>query len=166
MSMQNSIHSTTMGGLLALCLISGTSLPLLADEDQRQSQADEQSLRLKDLAGRFKVAGVDSSSSQTDIVPAEVLGLSKGDEIVVEGNELRSGEKLLATLTTDFSATGLDLDKAVHVTRRPVLLTLPSGKGLLCAYELQANHGFDLVYPHTMGRVSAGTWLYLRRLEE
>jgi hypothetical protein len=132
------------------------------------AQANEHSAlktaeRLKSLAGEWEVYNRDDGGET--IVPAKLLGLKKGDVFTIQGNELRFGEKLLATLTTDFSANRLELDKAVHVSCRPILLTLPSGKGLLCAYELEPEQGFVLVHPHTMGRISAGTWLYVNRVK-
>jgi hypothetical protein len=126
---------------------------------QSETPAPKQADRLKELAGQWVVLKSDPGSGEK-VVPAELLGLTaKGTEVIVKGNELSSGGKVIATLTTDFSDSGLDLDKTVHVSRRPVLVTLPSGKGLLCAYESHGNKGFTLCYPHNMGRVSAGTWL-------
>ena len=117
------------------------------------------SARLDELVGPWQVLGT-SATSEQKVIPAELLGLTeKGTDVVIKGNELTAGGKLLATLTTDFTDTGLDLDKTVLFGRRPVLITLPSGRGLLCAYDTM-HGGLTLYYPHTMGRVTKGTWLY------
>ena len=127
------------------------------------SQLPEPAERLKELAGDWVVTQADATSEQK-VVPADLLGLTpKGTKITVRGNELTSGGKVLATLTTEFSAAGLDLDKAVWVGRRPVMLTLPTGKGFLCAYEYHDGTGLTIYYPHTMGRITQGTWLYVHR---
>lgn len=157
-----------VAGLVAVGFVSKSGCftwPLEQEESRPPVVTNESVDRLRDLVGRFDIVQRDDGGNL--VVPAEILGLKKGAEVTIKGNELRSGDKLLATLTTDFSATGLDLDKQVHVHRRPVMLTLPNGKGLLCAYELFGERGgFTLVYPHTMGRVSGGTWLYLARIAE
>lgn len=134
---------------------------LLSWLSQSETPAPKHADRIKELQGQCVTISSDLASGEEKVVPAELLGLTeKGTEVVVNGNELISGGKVLATLTTDFSDSGLDLDKTVHITRRPVLVTLPSGKGLLCAYESHGKKGFTLCYPHHMGRVSAvGTWL-------
>jgi hypothetical protein len=154
---------STCAGLLAVALLHGLGPARASTQQEEAPRPPEPGNRLLELAGRFEVEKSDPGGEA--VVPAELLRLTLGAEVSIRGNELRSGKELLATLTTDFSANRLDLDQAVHVTRHPVMLTLPSGKGLLCAYETYpGNEGVLLVHPHTMGRVSAGTWLYLKRL--
>ncbi|QOV90211.1 hypothetical protein [Humisphaera borealis] len=150
------------------CLLAVTApdapKPDVAAVAQGQEPAlPEPATRLKALAGQFAVVRLDSHKAQ-GVDLAEALGLKKGAEVTIRGNELRSGTEVLATLTTDFSATGLDLDKEVHVSRHPVLLTLPSGKGLLCASENDAERGFVLVHPHNLKRNSEGTFMFLKRV--
>ena len=123
------------------------------------------SARLEELAGSWQVVGT-SATSEQKVIPAELLGLTnKGTSVVIKGNELTSGGKLLATLTTDFTDSGLDFDKTVRFDRRPVLITLPSGRGLLCAYDTM-HGGITLYYPHTIGRITQGTWLYFGKPEK
>jgi hypothetical protein len=154
--------------LIAAAVVGGMNLlgrSSADDVQQEPSGVTSPEDRLEELQGVFEVVQTDVAGTQP-IVPAEVLGLTMGDEVTINGNELKSGEEVLATLTTDFSDTGLNLDAAVHVTRRPVLLTLPNGKGLLCAYESHPGHEFVLVHPHTMRGITTGTWLTLAHSEE
>jgi len=130
---------------------------------QLPADRPEPAARLQELAGRWVVADAQATANQK-IIPAQLLGITeKGTEIAIRGNELTVGGKLLANLTTDFSDSGLDPDKTVFFRRRPVLLTLSNGKGLLCAYEHHNGEGFTLYYPHTMGRIGTGTRLTVAR---
>jgi hypothetical protein len=138
------------------CTLTVLCLLLNSCQDAPPEPAD----RLKELTGQWVVLDSDSSGYDDKDYPAKLLGLTaKGTEITIKGNQLSSGGKGLATLTTDLSDFGPDLDKKVRVRRRPVLVTLPTGRGLLCAYEPHSGGGFTLFYPHTMGGISAGTRL-------
>lgn len=121
----------------------------------------EPAKRLEEWAGKWVVASAGTSSGLA--CPDDLIALAKdGAEVAVNGNELRAGDKVLGTLTTDFTGTGLDLDSTVWLTRRPVLLTTPSGHGVLCAYEVGDGY-LELCYPHTQRRVGAGTRIVLKR---
>lgn len=149
--------------LCAVAVLYGPKLDSAAFALGKEPAQPEPATRLKSLAGRFEVGRLESRKAQ-GVDLAEALGLKKGAEVIIRGNELRSGAEVLATLTTDFSATGLDLDKEVHVSHRPVLMTLPGGKGLLCAYENDPERGFVLVHPHNLKRNSEGTFMFLKRI--
>ena len=92
--------------------------------------------------------------SWTEFVVAERLGLG-GKEVVVtvKGNQLFVGDKLIATLTTDFSDSTLDVEKKVQFSRKPVMFTLVNGKGIRCSYEFIEDQ-IAIRHPYTSGHMS------------
>ncbi len=143
-------------------MILGLSIVVLTGMTPASGQQSDEPQSLKELAGAWEVVSADGSAGQNVIFPAE-SGLSeKGNRLTIRGNALVWQDKIVATLTTDFSATGLGVEKQVWTTRQPILFTLPDGKGILCAYEVRSG-ALTIVYPHTLGRVGAGTWLTLKR---
>jgi hypothetical protein len=67
----------------------------------------------------------------SEFIIAEQLGLA-GKQVVavVRGNQMFVGDMLIATLTTDFSDSNLDVEKKVR-GRKPVMFTLANGKGIM-----------------------------------
>src|SRR4051794_16331471 len=100
--------------LLAVCLLAAVQLSAAAGDSATPS-ADP----LKELEGHWEVSSSQASSAITFVL-GDQLGLNrKGMKISVQGNRLLSGDRLIATLTTDFSATGIDVQKQVWIRRKP-----------------------------------------------
>ena len=108
----------------------------------------------------------EGASSGIDFVVYKELGLpGKTARATIRGNQLFVEDKLIATLTTDFTQSNLKVEDEVRVGRSPVLFTLPNGKGIMCA----ASTGGDLigiVSPHGMGNVGSGSRFYLKRFKK
>jgi hypothetical protein len=118
---------------------------------------------LKAWQGTWNVID-NQASAGIKFVIGEQLGLSGKDvKATIHGNQLLVGDKLIATLTTDFSQSNLDVEKQVWHLRKPILLTLPNGKGIMCAAQILENGFIEIVHPHTMGRVGAGSRITLQR---
>ena len=153
--MRQAIHFA----IVALLSFSFLLVAALADSNQQ-----EQDSGLKELAGTWEVMSADATAGQKLVFPVESGLTAKGSRVTVRGNELISDGKIVATLTTDFSSSGLNVEKQVHITRQPIMFTLPDGQGILCAYRIQ-NGYMEIVHPHTMGRVGGGSWLSLKQSE-
>jgi hypothetical protein len=125
-------------------------------------QAQPPAMGLKELQGQWEVADAQAPSGVAFALPAETGLTQKGAMVTVQGNELLWNGKVVASLTLDFSASGLKLDEQVNFRRRPIMLTLPDGKGVLCAFKMEGG-SIEIVHPHTMGRVGRGSFLYLKR---
>ena len=121
---------------------------------------------LKAWQGTWNVIGNQASSGITFVI-GEELGLSGKDvKATIKGNQLLVGDKLIATLMTDFSQSNLGVEKQVWHNRKPVLFTLPNGKGIMCAAEIKDDGFIEVVHPHTMGRIGAGSRMTLQRPKE
>ena len=142
---------------LAPCLLLAVQLSTTADEPTSASPDV-----LKDWQGHWEVLDSQASSGITFILGVQLGIAHKGTKVTVKGNQLFSADKLIATLTTDFSDTELEVEKKVWISRKPVLITLPDGKGILCAYESGVGD-MEVVHPHNMGRIGAGSRLTLQR---
>lgn len=104
-----------------------------------------------------------SSVGGNDFVVAERIGLGGKDVLaMVKGNQVFVGEKLMSTLTTDFSDSNLDVEKKILHDRKPVMFTLPNGKCVMCAYEFIEDY-IVIQYPHTSGNVSWKSKVVLKR---
>lgn len=147
--------------LIALCIL------LIA---QGVAYADDQpattSESLKAWQGTWNVIDQGASAAVTFVL-SDQLGIGgTGVRATIRGNQLFVDDKLVATLTTDFSQSNLEVEKQVWHLRKPVLLTLPNGTGIMCAAEISDAGYFELVHPHTMGRIGAGSRITLQRPKE
>jgi hypothetical protein len=129
---------------------------------QGQPPASGLAAGLKGLEGQWEVHDAQACYGVKFALPAETGLTQKGARVAIRGNQLLSDGKFVATLTLDFSASDLKLDEQVKYGRRPIMLTLPDGKGILCAFKMDGS-GIEMVHPHTMGRVGVGNFLYLKR---
>ena len=121
---------------------------------------------LKAWQGTWNVIDNQASSGITFVI-GEQLGLSGKDvKATIKGNQLLVGDKLIASLTTDFSQSTFDVEKQVWRLRKPVFFTLPNGKGIMCAAEIKDDGFIEVVHPHRMGRIGAGSRMTLQRPKE
>jgi hypothetical protein len=116
---------------------------------------------LKPWQGSWDVLNKGGTNGSEFII-AEQLGLA-GKQVVavVRGNQMFVGDMLIATLTTDFSDSNLDVEKKVR-GRKPVMFTLANGKGIMGAFELQDGL-INIVHPYMSGNVSFRSSLLLTR---
>jgi hypothetical protein len=67
-----------------------------------------------------------------------------GSVVTVSGNEFLRNGKVVATLAADLHLSGA---AKPHPSRRLLMLTLPDGKGVLCAYRINGDN-LNVVYPY------------------
>ena len=105
-------------------------------------------------------------SSGVDFVIYRELGFpGKTTRATIRGNQLLVEDKLIATLTTDFSQSNLKVQQEVRAGRSPILFTLPSGKGIMCAAKTD-DEFISVVNPHGMGNVGSGSRFFLKRFKK
>jgi hypothetical protein len=141
---------------VVVCLLLFAQRAVVAEE-----QPPEPPKSLKTWQGTWNVLDSQASAG-IEFVIGDKLGLAKDAKATLRGNQLFVDNKLVATLTTDFSQSHLGVEKQVRVGRVPILFTLPDGMGILCAAEFRES-GIEIVHPHAMGNVGAGSRLYLQQ---
>ncbi len=114
---------------------------------------------LKAWQGNWVIDAAGSAGAKP--LPDETA-LTKGGVVTISGNQLLREGKVMATLATDFSLLGMDVERDLKFSRRPLLLLMNDGKAILCAYKHEGD-SVELVYPHTMGRIAAGYRVYFKR---
>jgi len=118
---------------------------------------------LKQLQGSWNVANVQHSAGVTRLLPKETGLAEEGTPLFIRGNELLRDGRVIATLANDLSTSGLDL-KDIKPFRRPLLIILPDGRAILCAYDKRhLQTSVDIAYPADIGNVGAGQRVYLGR---
>lgn len=119
---------------------------------------------LKSIQGEWKVTL--RIRSRRDDFP-DSLGLKqKGDQITIEGNQLKFKHDTAATLTTDLPPGPLHEQVGWKELNRLVLITLPDGKGLWCSYGFRGKQ-LQITYPHTTScHRGSGQIVYLERVGE
>ncbi|MDB5349993.1 MAG: hypothetical protein JWN86_1240 [Planctomycetota bacterium] len=115
---------------------------------------------LKELQGRWEVLESQNSSAGRKM-PAETHLGEHGAKFTINGNELIWDGHVVAVLANDLFMPDAAKDVS-PVRRHPLMLTLPSGKGVLCSYILRKD-SMEIVYPHTIGRVGSGQFIWLKR---
>jgi hypothetical protein len=98
---------------------------------------------LRQLQGRWRVQGGPGRLADGGLPPGTHLD-EVGATLDITGNEVRRDGKMIATLAGDLAAVA---DMPQPATRRVLLITLPDGRAILCAYRL-ANEQLQIVYPH------------------
>ena len=71
---------------------------------------------------------------------------------------------LIATLANDIRVP--DMMPATRPMRKPLMFTLPDGRGFLCAYRGPTNGALEIVFPHTTGNVGFANFVYWKRVGE
>ena len=105
-----------------------------------------QAISLRELQGHWKMTSSFGSTAGLPRLPAGTPLDKVGATFSIEGNELRIDGKLIATLANEFSAFGMVPEPP---TRRLLMLTLPNGTAVLCAYRFASDY-LQIVYPHTV----------------
>lgn len=131
--------------------------PWRADAIITPDRAEE----LARLQGEWEVDEYQTTAGTGDSLLAEAHLNQKGVKLTIRGNELILDGKLVATLANDLFMPNVVKDIG-HVRRKPLMLTLPNGKAILCAYALRGE-GIQIVCPHTIGNVGMGQFLWLTR---
>ena len=125
------------------------------------SSADD----IRQFQGNWVVVNAEGSSNARPL-PA-VTGLTEaGSSLTIRGNELVRDGRVWATLATDLSILGMDVEKDLMYSRRPLLLTLPDGRAILAAIKPIDRQTVEICYPHTMGRIASGYRVTLKRSVE
>lgn len=114
------------------------------------------------MQGRWQVLGSTPCIDKDVKLPVEVGLTDTGSLLVVQGNQLTCNGKVVAALTNDLASSALNAEKGFKEFRL-LVLTLPSGKGLLCSYSITED-GVEIAYPHTTAcHRGSGQIVYLKR---
>jgi hypothetical protein len=150
---------------LAACLVAlGQVSTEPADRKKEPWDLSTAADELKQLQGTWEVRDAQASAGVERLLPKETGLTEKGTRLVIRGNELLRDGKVIATLANDLSEMGPEWPQGIRVFRRPLLITMPDGKAVLCAYDKRTNWlHLDIAYPPTMGNVGAGQRVYLGR---
>ena len=134
-----------------------------SDPNKQPSEGTSPAEELKLLQGEWEVYEAQQSSGSTSPVMPKETGLTeKGTRLVIRGNELLRDGKVIATLANDLTELAPELLTDVKPFRRPLLITLPSGKAVLCAYDKRHLDVLDIATP-TTGNVGFGYRIYIGR---
>jgi len=129
--------------LAVVCLNAGAEAPIAALDDSQVTPAEA----LKMMQGKWKVSSVYLPSLSDDgMLPKELGFTQQGSEIVVKGNSFLSNGKLVATFANDIDLPHQQEElgfKRWHL----LLLTLPTGKAVLCSYDLSGDR-MEIAYTH------------------
>ena len=88
---------------------------------------------LRQMHGKWRVANVQGNDNlRYERLPKETGLTEEKVQLVIEGNALLRDGKVIATLANDLSALGIQ-DPALF--RRPLLIVLPDGRAVRCAYD-------------------------------
>ena len=149
----------------AACLVAlGQVLTGPAERKQEPWELSSPAEELKQLQGTWEVHDAQASAGIVRLLPKETGLTEKGTRLVIHGNELLRDGKVIATLANDLSAMGPEWPQGIRIFRRPLLITMPDGKAVLCAYDKRTNwRHLDIAYPPTTGNVGAGQRVYLGR---
>ena len=135
----------------------GVEYPWRADAIIPPNRTEE----LARLQGEWEVGETQISAGSQYKLPDETHLNDKGAKVTIHGNELIADGHLLATLANDLYTPEVGKDLG-PVKRHPLMITLPNGKGVLCGYVFEGE-GVQIVYPHTIGRVGSGQFIWLKR---
>ncbi len=101
------------------------------------------------MQGRWKVSFVmpPSPGLSNDGPLPEELGFTKyGSEISIQGNTILFNHKIVATFANDLRLPHQQKELGFKPWRL-ILLTLPSGKGILCSYDV-SDESLEIAYSH------------------
>jgi hypothetical protein len=116
---------------------------------------------LKHVQGNWQVSRIITSLNKDEVLPSE-LGLSEIAHVLqIDGNELRFGGQVVATLANDLPVETL-ANEVGFPDFRLLVLTLPSGRGLVCSYMVREGE-VEIAYPHTTScHRGSGQVIYLK----
>jgi hypothetical protein len=105
------------------------------------------SVDLKELQGEWEVASVTRCLRETVKLP-DNTGLNEiAAQVQIRENQLLFQGKVAGTLANDLALASVDREIGFP-GYRPICLTLPDGKGLMCSYQVKSD-GVEIAYPHT-----------------
>ncbi|MCC9604522.1 hypothetical protein LOC68_27605 [Blastopirellula sp. JC732] len=120
--------------------------PLVAEEQVDQQVSPAETLKLMQGEWIMKHAYLPSSFINDRKLPQEVEFAQNGSAIEIRGNQIYLQGKLAATFAHDLNLPAQK--KEIGFSRWDLLmLTLPSGQGLLCSYMVN-DHVMEIAYSH------------------
>lgn len=102
---------------------------------------------LKEMQGKWEVASVTLCLREEVKLPDDTGLNALAAQVQIRDNQLLYREKVVATLANDLELKSLDGEIGFR-GYRPICLTLPDGKGLICSYQIKSD-GVEIAYPHT-----------------
>ncbi len=102
---------------------------------------------LQNMQGKWRVAGIYLPTIGDDgPFPGDLGTAQVGSEISIHGNSILSANKLVATIANDLDLPQQEKEIGLRDWRL-MLLTLPTGKGVLCSYDI-AGDAMEIAYTY------------------
>jgi len=151
-----------------LTIFSIGALASLCGQEANDATADmSPAARLKRMQGTWEVTAIYEPSSGDDSrFPDEIVFAKRGAKVTVTGNAFHCEKRTVATIANDLSLPAQQAEKGFN-TFDLAMLTLPSGRGILCSYFVSPKKpdAIELAYTHkTFCHRGSGHILVLRRI--
>jgi hypothetical protein len=131
-------------------------------DDPSSSRPSTPAEDLKALQGRWQVASIFWPNTGRERLPEEARLGESGISLAIESNQMTHDGKLVAALANDLPLAAQEKEVG-FAGNRLLMLTLPSGRGLLCSYRV-LEEKIMITYPHTAScHRGSGQIVYLTR---
>lgn len=120
-----------------------------AQETKNATSRETPSERLKLMQGNWEVTAIfEPSLSDDGHFPKEIVFAKEGAKITIKGNELICDGHTIATMANDMSLAAQRAEKGFEAFDL-AMLTLPTGKGILCSYFVSSREPNVMEFAYT-----------------
>jgi hypothetical protein len=149
--------------LIVVAMIAFHDADANASDSEKPDSEAMPAKAIETMQGKWKVLNVWLPSlNHDDTFPKELRFTKQGSEIVIKGNSILSHGKLVATFANNLNLP--QQKKELGLFPHLIMLTLPTGKGVLCSYELLSADRLRIAYTHKCVCNRTGTILTLERM--